>query len=100
LFDTDEVKFNTLQANGGLQYAITNWLCSSLNYSHRRRDSGAGSSNTDLLTRGNVYSNSVFVAIAASFDVWPFVGLAKSARSCSAAIPSIGANQAPGLPAR
>lgn len=94
LFDTDEVKFNTLQANGGLQYAITPGLCSSLTYNHRRRDSGAGSSNTDLLTRGNVYSNSVFVAISASFDVWPFVGLAKSSGSCSAGIQSVGANQA------
>ena len=98
LFDTDDVKFNTLQANAGLQYAITHWLCSSLSYSHRRRDSGAGSSNTDLLTRGNVYSNSVFVAISANFDVWPSMGIAKSARSCSAGIQSVGASQAPGLP--
>ena len=97
LFDTDDVKFNTLQVNAGLQYAITNWLCSSLNYNHRRRDSGAGSSNTDLLTRGNIYSNSVFAAISASFDVWPIVGLAKSAGSCSAGIQPIGATQAPGL---
>jgi hypothetical protein len=98
LFDTDDVKFNTMQADAGLQYAITTWLCSSLSYSHRRRDSGAGSSNTDLLTRGNVYSNSVFVAISGNFNVWPSMGLAKSARSCSAGIQSVGARQEAGLP--
>jgi hypothetical protein len=100
LYDTDDVNFNTTQANTGLQYAITNWLCSSLNYSHRRRDSGAGSQNTDLLTRGNVYSNSVFLAISANFDVWPSVGLAKTT-SCYSGIQPIGPSfQAPGLPAR
>ena len=98
LFDTDDVNFNTMQANAGLQYAITSWLCSSLSYSHRRRDSGAGSSNTDLLTRGNIYSNSVFVAISGNFDVWPSMGLAKSARSCSAGIQSVRASQERGFP--
>ena len=98
LFDTDDVNFTTMQANAGLQYAITNWLCSSLSYSHRRRDSGAGSSNTDLLTRGNIYSNSVFVAISGNFNVWPSMGLAKSARSCSSGIQSVRANQELGLP--
>lgn len=98
LFDTDDVNFNTLQANAGLQYAITSWLCSSLNYTHRRRDSGSGSGNTDLLTRGNVYSNSAFVMFSAHFDAWPSMGLAKTPRSCLATIQSIAALQSPGLP--
>jgi hypothetical protein len=90
LYDTDDVDFKTLSASGGLQYAVTHWLCSTLNYAHHRRYSGAGSSNTNLLTRGNVYGNSVFVAISALFDVWPSVGLAKSAAACSVGIPAIG----------
>jgi hypothetical protein len=98
LFDTDDVNFNTMQVNAGLQYAITSWLCSSLGYGHRRRDSGAGSNNTDLLTRGNIYSNSVFVAISGNFDVWPSMGLAKSARSCSAGIQPVGDRQERGFP--
>jgi hypothetical protein len=95
LFDTDEVNFNTMQGGGGLQYAITNWLCSSLSYSHRRRDSGSGSSNTDLLTRGNVYSNSVFVAVSGNFDLWPFFGLSKSTRGCAVPIQPISPSAAP-----
>ena len=98
LFDTDDVKFNTLQANAGLQYVITSWLCSGLNYTHRRRDSGSGSRNTDLLTRGNVYSNSAVIMFSAHFDVWPSIGLAKSPRSCLGNLQPIAAPQSPSLP--
>jgi hypothetical protein len=76
LFDTDDVNFKPLQIYGGLQYGITSWLCSALNYSHRRLFSGSGGQNTVLQTRGNVHGNSVFLLFAASFNVWPSVGLA------------------------
>jgi hypothetical protein len=93
LYDTDDVNFNTAQIGGALQYAITNWLCSSLTYNHRRRDSGSGSQNTDLLTRGNVYSNSVLMAISANFDLWPSIGFAKSSSGCTTTVQPIGATQ-------
>jgi hypothetical protein len=80
MFDTEDVNFNTFQAHAGLQYAITHWLCSNLRYGHRWRDSGAGASNTDLLTRGNVHANSVLLVFSAHFDVWPSLGLAKETR--------------------
>jgi hypothetical protein len=98
LFDTDDVNFNTAQIGGGLQYAINNWLCSSLNYNHRRRDGGSGSENTDLLTRGNVYSNSVLLAISGTFDLWPSIGFSKTVRGCSAAVQPLGTSTGP--PAR
>jgi hypothetical protein len=80
MFDTEDVNFNTFQAHAGLQYAITHWLCSNLRYGHRWLDSGAGASNTDLLTRGNVHANSVALVFSAHFDIWPSLGLAKEAQ--------------------
>ena len=82
LFDTDDVNFKPLQIYGGLQYGITSWLCSALNYSHRRLFSGSGGQNTVLQTRGNVYGNSVFLLFSASFNVWPSVGFATGS-SCA-----------------
>jgi hypothetical protein len=96
-FDTDDVKFNTLQTSAGLQYAMTTWLCSSLNYLHRRLDSGRGSGDTDLLMRGDVYGSSAFVAISASFDVWPSVGLAKNSTACHAGTRHIASRQSPAI---
>jgi hypothetical protein len=87
LFDTDGVDFKTLQASGGLQYAITTWLCSTLAYNHRRLDAGSGAQATDLQSRGNVYGNSVFLKFLAHFDIWPYVGLAKGATSCTVGLP-------------
>jgi hypothetical protein len=77
-FDTEDVNFKTFQASVGIQYLITSWLSSSLSYSYRRINSGAGASNTDLLTRGIVSSSSVFLNFTARFDIWPNTGLARS----------------------
>ena len=77
-FDTEDVNFKTFQASVGIQYLITSWLSSSLSYSYRRINSGAGASNTDLLTRGIVSSSNVFLNFSARFDIWPNTGLARS----------------------
>jgi hypothetical protein len=77
LFDTDEVNFNTFQAGLGIQYPITNWLSSGLNYSFNWLKTGAGASKTDLLEKGIVKSNIVFVSLTTRFDLWPNIGLAR-----------------------
>lgn len=87
LFDTDGVDFKTLQVAGGMQYAITTWLCSTLAYNHRRLDGGSGAQASDLQTRGNVYGNSVFLKFSAHFDIWPYVGLARGATACPIGLP-------------
>jgi hypothetical protein len=78
LFDTREVNFKTFQGTVGLQYLIATWLSSALNYNFRWIDTGAGASNTDLLSRGQVKANSVFLSLTARFDLWPNVRLARS----------------------
>jgi hypothetical protein len=87
LFDTDDVNFKTFQAQGGLQYAITHWLCSNLQYTHRRRYGGSGASSSDLQTRGLVYANSVSLNFTVDFDLWPNLGLAKRP-GCGVGIPT------------
>jgi hypothetical protein len=76
-FNTDSVNFKPFRAYGGLQYGINSWLCSGLTYTHRRLFSGSGGQNTVLQTQGNVYGNSLFLQLTASFDVWPNFGLAR-----------------------
>jgi hypothetical protein len=77
-FDTEDVKFKTFQAGLGLQYLFTSWLSSGINYYFNWRDGGAGSNSTDLLQKGVVKSNNVFVSVTMRFDVWPNTGLARS----------------------
>ncbi len=77
LYDTDDVNFNTFQAATGLRYRFTSWLSSTLGYAHRQLHGGAGASASDLIDRGNVNSNSVFLLFTTRFDVWPNVGLAR-----------------------
>ena len=85
LFNTDDVNFKPFQAYGGLQYAVTHWLCSNLTYRHRRLFSGPGGRNTDLRTEGNVYGNSVLLNFSVRFNIWPAVGLAAA---CPVSIPT------------
>lgn len=86
-FNTDDVNFKPFRAYGGLQYGITSWLCSGARYTHRRLFSGAGGQNTVLQTQGNVYGNSLFLFLTASFDVWPNFGLARG-QGCAATVPA------------
>jgi hypothetical protein len=80
-FDTDDVNYKTLQAGLGLGYMFTSWLASGLNYTFNWLDSGAGANKTDLLERGTVKSNIVFLSLTTRFDVWPNVGLARDMNS-------------------
>ena len=80
-FDTDDVKFKTFQASLGLQYLFTPWLSSALSYNFNWIDSGSGANSTDLLQKGVVKSNSVFISITTRFDLWPNTGLARSISS-------------------
>jgi hypothetical protein len=77
-YDTKEVNFKTFEAWAGLQYLFTPWLSSNLSYSYRSINSGAGASNTDLLTRGTVSASSVFLVFSTHYDLWPNFGLARS----------------------
>ena len=76
--DTEDVNFKTFEATTSLQYQLTTWLSSSLSYTYRWINSGAGANNTDLLSRGVVTSNSVFLNFTTRFDLWPNTGLARS----------------------
>jgi hypothetical protein len=78
LFDTDDVDFKTFQATLGLQYLITSWLSSALNYNFRWIDSSSGTSNSDLLTKGVVKANTVFLTLTSTFDLWPNIRLARN----------------------
>jgi hypothetical protein len=82
-YDTEDVNFKTFQASAGLQYVFTTWLYSTLSYVYRSIDSGAGAAKTDLLSRGTVNGNSVFLSITARFDLWPNTGLARNLSSSS-----------------
>ena len=80
-FDTDDVIFKTFQASLGLQYLFTTWLSAALSYNFNWIDSGSGANSTDLLQKGVVKSNSVFLSITTRFDLWPNTGLARSISS-------------------
>lgn len=78
-FDTQDVKFKTLQVSVGLQYIFTSWLSSSLSYSYRMIDTGAGANQTDgLLSQGVVGGSNIFLNFTTHFDLWPNTGLARS----------------------
>lgn len=77
-FDTNQVNFSLFTASAGLQYWITTWLSSSLTYTHRFRDAGAGVQNTPLRNNGNAHGNSVVLVFTSHFDIWPNVGLANA----------------------
>jgi hypothetical protein len=80
-FDTQDVKFKTFQASLGLQYLFTSWLSSALTYRFNWIDSGAGANASDLLEKGTVKSNSVFLSVTTHFDLWPNTGLARTISS-------------------
>jgi len=80
-FDTKDVNFKTFQAGLSFQYLLTSWLASALSYSFNWIDSGPGANSTDLLQRGIVRSNSVFLSATMRFDVWPNIGLSRSISS-------------------
>lgn len=86
IFDADRSTFKTFLASLGAQYEINSWLTSSLRFSHRWRNGGRGLRPEDLIERGNVRSNSVFVALTTSFDVWPNPGLARAVATTPVAL--------------
>ena len=80
-YDTEDVNFKTFEAGMGLQYMINSWLSAALNYRFRWIDSGSGANQTDLLNKGIVNSNSVFLVLTSRFDLWPNIGLARGLSS-------------------
>ena len=80
-YDTEDGNFKTFQAGMGLQYTITSWLSAGLNYRFRWVDGGSGATQSDLLNRGTVNSNSVSLVLTSHFDLWPNTGLARSLES-------------------
>jgi hypothetical protein len=97
-FDTDDDDFNTLQAGFNIQYALTSWLCPSLRYNHRRRFGGDNrqtpTGDRRFETGGNVYGNSMLLAITGRFDVWPTLRLGRG-QGCGVGLPAV----SPQLPA-
>ena len=81
IFDTADVNFKTFQASMGLQYVVTTWLTTAMNYNFNWIKSGRGAAQTDLLNRGVVNSNSVFIVLTSRFDLWPNIGLARGLTS-------------------
>ena len=77
LYDTKTVNFKTFQAAMGLQYTISSWLSSVLDYRFNWTDGGSGANTTNLLTQGVVNSNSIFLGLTSRFDLWPNVGFAR-----------------------
>jgi hypothetical protein len=80
-YDTEDVNFKTFQAGLGLQYLVTSWLSAAVNYYFNWINSGAGANSTDLLNKGTVRSNNVFLSVTTRFDLWPNTGLARSMTS-------------------
>jgi opacity protein-like surface antigen len=88
-YDTEDVNFKTFEAAMGLQYMINSWLSAALNYRFSWIDSGSGANQggssgtnqTDLLNKGIVNSNSVFLVLTGRFDLWPNIGLARGLSS-------------------
>jgi hypothetical protein len=80
-FDTDDVNFKTFRAGLGFQYLFTSWLSSGINYYFTWIDSGSGANSTDLLEKGVVKSNTVFLSLTVRFDLWPNMGLARGMAS-------------------
>jgi len=78
LYNTKDVNFNTFQGGLALLYSINSWLSTGVDYRFNWIDSGVGAASTNLLEKGVVNSNSVFVVLTSRFDLWPNVGLAKS----------------------
>jgi hypothetical protein len=82
-FDTDDVNFKTFRAGVGMQYLFTTWLSSAISYYFNWRDGGAGANATDLLDKGIVRSNNVFLSVTMHFDLWPNTGLARTMSATS-----------------
>jgi hypothetical protein len=88
-YDTEDVNFKTFEAAMGLQYMINSWLSAALNYRFRWIDGGSGANQsgssganqTDLLNKGIINSNSVFLVLTGRFDLWPNIGLARGLSS-------------------
>jgi hypothetical protein len=79
MFDTDDGKFSVFRASAGLQYWLTTWISSNLWYSHRWRHADLGSNSNNKVSNGDISGNSVLLAFAFHFDLWPDLGLARGA---------------------
>jgi len=76
-YDTNNGNFTTFQSSTGLQYQINSWLGASLWYAYRRSDSSSAAASSDLVTKGQVNSSSVFLSLTSRIDVWPTFGLSR-----------------------
>jgi hypothetical protein len=83
MFDTHRTDYDTFGVRAGLNYWLTEWLSSSLQYRHQFNDGGSGAGGTILRTGSRVHSNSVVLVFSANFDVWPNFGLGRATPSAS-----------------
>jgi hypothetical protein len=99
LWETDSSgnDFRTLQAIAGLQYWITSWLSANLIYNYRQLDPNHFSAADSNLQQLKANANSVFVTLAAHFDLWPNSSLARGAATSQLMPPAApGATASPG----
>lgn len=79
-YNTNDGNFSTFSVSAGVQYPLTPWLSSTLFYNYRWADTSSQAARTsdNLLQKGLVRANSVYLTLTTYFDVWPNVGLASS----------------------
>jgi hypothetical protein len=79
MYDTNKTDFQIFQFYTGMQYWITSWLSTDFLVSHRFRNSGSGSSSTNLGGTGHIRSTSVFLNLSTHFELYPRLRLARAA---------------------
>src|SRR5581483_6299714 len=78
MYDTSGADFTTLQALGGFQYWLTNWMSANLVYDYRRLNPNGNNRESDLLSAVTIDGNSVLLSLTMYFDIWPNIGLGRS----------------------
>jgi hypothetical protein len=85
LFDTDDSDFKVFQVQVGMQYWVMSWLSANLAYNYSWLDpessSADSSASSGFLRNAKTDSNSVFLSLAAYFDLWPNLSLARGVSS-------------------
>lgn len=94
--DTAHDNFKTYQAIAGLQYWLTSWLSANLAYNYRKFEPDSSSPGSNLLPQLKANGNSVFITLAAYFDLWPNVALARGMATSQLLPPAVpGATASP-----
>jgi len=104
MFETETTRndFRTFQVVAGLQYWITNWLSANLAYNYRQLTPDNFSAADSNLRQLKANANSIFIALAAHFDLWPNFSLARgmaASQLMPPAAPGVTTSSGPTAPA-